>query len=153
VTAGFAWLFKDLSAILTSTLMLVVKLKDSGRPYRLAQQPVARHADLVKQFAFEYSNRDLTEVAVRFLDRRGKSWDMGKLEAYINAGQEAHVPMLYKALKAGYNGCLRGPEGQPVRAAAEARKYAATSSAVAEIVLRCSGDYAKPCCAKINSGD
>jgi hypothetical protein len=26
--------------------------------YRLAQQPVARRAHLVKQFTFEYSNRD-----------------------------------------------------------------------------------------------
>jgi hypothetical protein len=41
--------------------------------YRLAQQPVARRADLVKQFAFEYSNRDSTKVAARFLDRRWKS--------------------------------------------------------------------------------
>jgi hypothetical protein len=34
--------------------------------YKLAQQPVARRAHLVKQFAFEYSNRDSTKVAARF---------------------------------------------------------------------------------------
>jgi hypothetical protein len=79
--------------------------------------------------------------------------EIGKLEAYINAGQEARVPIAYKALKAGDNGCRRGPEGRHVRAAAEARTYAATSSAVAEVVLPCSGDTAQPCCAKINSGD
>jgi hypothetical protein len=33
--------------------------------YRLAQQPVARRAHLVKQFAFEYSNRDSAKVAAR----------------------------------------------------------------------------------------
>jgi hypothetical protein len=34
--------------------------------YRLAQHPVARRAHLVKQFAFEYSNRESTKVAARF---------------------------------------------------------------------------------------
>jgi hypothetical protein len=42
--------------------------------YRLAQQSVARRANLVKQFAYEYSNSDSTKVAARFLDRRWKSW-------------------------------------------------------------------------------
>jgi hypothetical protein len=41
--------------------------------YRLAQQPVARRAELVKQFAYEYSNRDSTKVAATYLDRRWKS--------------------------------------------------------------------------------
>jgi hypothetical protein len=81
--------------------------------------------------------------------------EIGKLEVYINAGQEARMPIAYKTLKAGENGCRRGAEGEGrhVRVAAEARTYAATSSAVAEVVLPCSGDSAQPCCAKINSGD
>jgi hypothetical protein len=41
--------------------------------YQPWQQPVARRADFVKQFAFEFSNRDSTKVAARFLDRRWKS--------------------------------------------------------------------------------
>jgi hypothetical protein len=74
--------------------------------------------------------------------------EIGKLEAYINAVQEARVPIAYKALKAEDNGYRRGPEGRHVRAAAEARTYA-----VAEVVRACSGDTPQPCCAKINSGD
>jgi hypothetical protein len=82
-------------------------------------------------------------------------FEIGKLEAYINAGQEARVPIAYKALKAGGNGCAAagGPRSRHVRAAVEARTYAATSSAVADVVLPCSGDTAQRCCAKINSGD
>jgi hypothetical protein len=37
-----------------------------GLWYRLAQRPLARRADLVKQFAFEYSNRDTTKVPAIF---------------------------------------------------------------------------------------
>jgi hypothetical protein len=61
--------------------------------------------------------------------------EIGKLEVNINAGQEARVPIAYKALKAGENGCRRGAEGRHVRIAAEARTYAATSSSIAEVVL------------------
>jgi hypothetical protein len=67
--------------------------------------------------------------------------DIGKLEAYINAEQEARVPMAYKALKAGITVTAGGPRSDT---------YAAASAAV---VLPCSGDAAKSCCAKINSGD
>jgi hypothetical protein len=52
--------------------------------------------------------------------------EIGKLEAYINTEQEARVPIAYKALKAGDNGCRRGPEGRHVRAAAEARTVTMT---------------------------
>jgi hypothetical protein len=79
--------------------------------------------------------------------------EIGKLEVYINVGQEVRMPIAYKALKAGEDGCRRGAEGRRVRVAAEARTYAVTSSAVAEVVLPCSGDSAQPCCGKINSGD
>jgi hypothetical protein len=74
--------------------------------------------------------------------------DVGKLEAYISAEQEARVPIAYKALKAGVTVAAGGAEGRHVRAAAGT--YAAASAAVA---LPCSGDTAKPCCAKIKSGD
>jgi hypothetical protein len=69
--------------------------------------------------------------------------DIGKLEAYINAEQEARVPIAYKALKAGITVAAGGPGGRHVRAAA--RTYAAASAAV---VLSCSGDTAKSCCCK-----
>jgi hypothetical protein len=36
-------------------------------------------------------------------------FEIGKLEGYINAGQEARVPIAYKALKAGDNGAAGGP--------------------------------------------
>jgi hypothetical protein len=69
-------------------------------------------------------------------------FEIGKLEVYINAGQEARVPI-----------AAGGPEGRHLRAAAEARTYAAASSAVAEEVLpQCSGDTAQRCCPKIDSG-
>jgi hypothetical protein len=73
---------------------------------------------------------------------------IGKLEAYINAEQEARVPIAYKALKAEITVAAGGPQGRHVRAAA--RAYAAAS---ASVVLPSSGDTAKSCCAKINSGD
>jgi hypothetical protein len=68
--------------------------------YRIPQQPVARRADLVKQFAFEYSNRDSTKAAARFRSQM-ENLEIGKLEAYINAGQEARVHIAYTALRAG----------------------------------------------------
>jgi hypothetical protein len=55
-------------------LAILKSTKTKGFWYRLAQQPVARPADLVKQFAYEYSNSDSVKVAARFLDRRWKSW-------------------------------------------------------------------------------
>jgi hypothetical protein len=61
--------------------------------YRLTQQTVARLADLVKQFAFEYSTRESTKAAARFRSQM-ENLDIGKLEAYINAGLQARVPAL-----------------------------------------------------------
>ena len=49
-----------------------------------------------------------------------KIMEIGKLEVYINAGQEARVPIAHKA-QAGENGCRRGAEGRHILVAAEAR--------------------------------
>jgi hypothetical protein len=41
--------------------------------------------------------------------------EIGKLEAYINVGQEARATIAYKVLKAGDNGCRREARGRKVR--------------------------------------
>jgi hypothetical protein len=69
---------------------------DSGETkgfwYRIPQQPMARRADHVKQFAFEYNNRDSTKAADRFRPLT-ENLEIGRLGAYINAGQETRVPI------------------------------------------------------------
>jgi hypothetical protein len=80
--------------------------------------------------------------------------EIGKLDAFMNAGQEARTcAYSLQGIEARGQRLPQGPYDRHVRAAAEARTYAATPAAVAELVLPCSGDTAQPCCAKINSDD
>jgi hypothetical protein len=78
-----------------------------------------------------------------------KIMEIGKLEVYINAGQEARVPTRHRQGKTvaagGPRADIYGSRPRPV--------YAATPSAVAEVVLPCPDDSAQPCCGNINSGD